>query len=63
MGERFLAIGIFMTLASAVLYFTKLNNGNVSPSYQHAALAVMVIGALLTLWGGLIILKIRRDEG
>ncbi len=63
MGERFLTYGIFTTLASAVLYFTKLNNSGVSPNYQHAALAVMVMGSLLTVFGGLIILKIRRDEG
>jgi hypothetical protein len=63
MGERFLAIGIFTTLVSTILYFTKLSNSGVSPNYQHAALAVMVMGALLTAWGGLIILKIRRDEG
>jgi hypothetical protein len=62
MAERFLVLGIFVTLASVLSYFTKLNELSVLQGLHHAILVVMMAGTLLALWGCLLLLKFRRDE-
>ncbi len=62
MAEKFLIFGIFATLVSALLYFTKLNELGVLQSFHRAILIVMITGTLLALWGLLLLLKFRRDE-
>jgi hypothetical protein len=62
MGERFLAFGTLAALASAISYFTKLNKFSILQSLHHEMLAVMILGTLLAMWGGLLLRKFERDE-
>ncbi len=62
MGERFLAFGILIALASAAFYFTRLSELGALQGLHHAVLIVMVSGTVLALWGFFLLRKFQRDE-